>query len=223
MFEHRPNAGPRRARPSRPEGEVRYSVDPTVTTVVSALRGLKSKTGRSLEEWVRLVRSEGPPEIQGRRQWLRERHGLGASYARWIAERADGRADEVYEEKAYLAAAPRWVDEMFDGPRARLRPIYATLIEALSLGDDVRICPRRALVPVFRRHVFAEIRPALRRIDLGLALRTTPVSSRLVPAGTFGRRDRITHRIAIGSREEVDEEVRRWARIAYDMDAPVTG
>ena len=42
---------------------------------------------------------------------------------------------------------------------------------------------------------------------------------RLVPTGGKDKRDRITHRIAITSPEQIDEEVKRWIKTAYELDA----
>jgi hypothetical protein len=57
------------------------------------------------------------------------------------------------------------------------------------------------------------------RIDLGFALRDTPATGRLIDTGGFAKKDRITHRIPITSLSEIDDEVRRWLKVAYDMDA----
>jgi hypothetical protein len=34
-----------------------------------------------------------------------------------------------------------------------------------------------------------------------------------------GKKNRITHRIPITSRADIDAEVKRWLKTAYDMDA----
>ena len=46
--------------------------------------------------------------------------------------------------------------------REALRALHDRIIElGVSLGDDVRICPCKTIVPLYRKHVFAEIKPAL--------------------------------------------------------------
>jgi len=75
-------------------------------------------------------------------------------------------------------------------------------------------------VPLYRAHVFAQIKPATNtRIDLGLALKETKAEGRLIDTGGFEKKDRITHRIPITSVEEIDAEVERWLKRAYGMDA----
>jgi hypothetical protein len=72
----------------------------------------------------------------------------------------------------------------------------------------------------YRNHVFAQIKPTTRtRIDLGFALGPRKPEGRLIDTGGYAKKDRITHRIPISSLPEIDGEVNRWLRLAYDDDA----
>jgi hypothetical protein len=42
---------------------------------------------------------------------------------------------------------------------------------------------------------------------------------RLIDTGGYEKKDRITRRIEIKSEADIDDEVERWLRKAYDMDA----
>ena len=115
---------------------------------------------------------------------------------------------------------------MYAGTKAGLRPIHDRLIAlGRSLGKDVRICPCQTIVPLYREHVFAQIKPGTRtRIDFGLALAPLikakeKLPARLIDTGGFKKKDRITHRIAIESIDDIDKEVERWAKRAYALDA----
>ena len=197
-----------------------YSVHPGVTMVQSWLMSLPEKTGRSLDEWIQLVEEEGPTSDTERRDWLKAQHGLGTNSAWWIADRAAGRGREDGDPAAYLEAADGYVSAMFSGNRAALRPIYDRLLKlGMSLGNDVKVCPCQTIVPLYRRHVFAQIKPASNtRIDLGLSLKDTPTPVRLIDTGGLAKKDRITHRIAIASPADIDAEVKHWLRYAYDLD-----
>jgi PHP family Zn ribbon phosphoesterase len=118
-------------------------------------------------------------------------------------------------------SADRYVAEMFSGGKAALLPIYEELLKlGRSLGADVKVCPCQTMVPFYRNHVFGQIKPSTRdRIDLGLALKDTKVPKRLIDTGGFAKKDRITHRIEINSVNDIDDEVKRWLKKAYDMDA----
>jgi hypothetical protein len=197
-----------------------YGVHPGVVTVQNWLATLKEKTGRNLEEWLALIETKGPADEKGRRDWLKAEHGLGTNTAWWLAERSVGKGAEDGDPDAYLRSAPGVVDAMYAGSKAGLRPLHDRLVEvAAGLGDDVRVCPCKTIVPLYRQHVFAEIKPATRtRIDLGFALGDTRATGRLIETGGAAKKDRITHRIPITCPDDIDDEVRRWLRAAYDRD-----
>ena len=75
------------------------------------------------------------------------------------------------------------------------------------------------MVPLYRRHVFAQIKPATqKRIDLGFALGEEPFTSRLHDTGGQAKKDRITHCVAITSLADIDLQVKRWLKQAYERD-----
>jgi hypothetical protein len=199
-----------------------YTVHPGVAMMQDWVATLKPKTGRRLQEWIALVKRAGPPGEAARREWLKREHGLGTNSAWWIAERAEGKGAEDTDPDAYLAAAERWVDALFSGGKAGLRPLYDALLElGLSIGKDVKACPGKTIVPLYRKHVFAQLKPAARtRLDLGLALALAkgPLPKRLADTGGREKGDRITHRIPIETASDIDDEVRRWLRTAYELD-----
>jgi hypothetical protein len=151
-----------------------YDVHPGVAMVQKWITELKPKTGRSLEEWIALVKDQGPKEYQARRAWLKSKHKLGTNSAWWIAERADGRGDEEDSPETYLATAVRYVYEQYAGKKSALRPVFEQLLAlGKSLGPDVKACPCKTMVPLYRHHVFAQIKPTTNtRIDFGLCFTT---------------------------------------------------
>lgn len=199
-----------------------YSVHPGVAYVQAVIDNMPEKTGRSLEEWMALVEKSGPAGEKERIAWLKSQHKLGATTAGLIAECASGLEQETIFGPAYLEAAARYVEEMYDGPKADLRPIHDALVElVVSLGKDVKICPCTTIVPFYRNHVFAQIKPATRtRVDFGLALKgsTKKIPKRLIDTGGLKKGDRITHRIPLESPAEIDVQVREWANLAYELD-----
>ena len=182
---------------------------------------LKDRTGRSLDEWLALLKESGPKTEKEQRQWLRQKHQMGMNSAFWIAERAAGKTDETGDPETYLQAAEQYVEKMYSGKKADLRPLYDRLLAlGFSMGKDVKACPCQTMVPLYRRHVFAQIKPATQtRIDMGFALGALKGQGRLVETGGYAKKDRITHRIPISSPADIDGEVKRWLRVAYEGDA----
>lgn len=196
-----------------------YDVHPSLAMFQNVLAGLQQKTGRTLEDWIDLVEKEGPATDKARREWLKTRHGLGTNYAWWIAGRSLGKGDDGSPE-TYLKQAAEYVEQMYSGAKEPLRPLFDALLAlGRGLGKDVKVCPCQTIVPLYRKHVFAQIKPTTRtRIDLGLALKDTKVPKRLIDTGGFAKKDRITHRIEITSLKDIDAEVKKWLKAAYEMD-----
>jgi len=199
-----------------------YGVHPGVLMTQKWIGELKQKTGRTLDEWLKFIKKEGPQDEQPRRDWLKTKYGLGTNTAWWLAERSVGKGEESGDPDSYLKAAEKYVDEMFAGKKEHLRPIYDALLKlGLSMGKDAKACPCQTIVPLYRNHVFAQIKPTtLTRIDFGLALGDTKETpKRLINTGGYEKKDRITHRFEITSLKDIDDEVKKWLRVAYDRDA----
>lgn len=198
-----------------------YGVHPGVLTTQKWIGELKQKTGRTLEEWLKFINQDGPPGEQERRAWLKARQGLGTNAAWWLAERSVGKGEEAGDPDAYLKVAENYVEQMFAGKKEHLRPLYHALLKlGLALGDDVKACPCQTIVPLYRQHVFAQIKPTTQtRIDFGLALGDTKKTpKRLISTGGYEKKDRITPRFEITSAKDIDDELKRWLTIAYDRD-----
>ena len=197
-----------------------YGVHPGVAMTQKWIAELKQKTGRTLEEWLKLIKKSAPKDEQARREWLKTEHKLGTNSAWWLAERAGGKGSDVDDPDRYLEAAEGYVEQMFSGSKAGLRTIYAELLKVgLKIGKDVKACPCQTIVPLYRKHVFAQIKPTTtKRIDIGFALGDMKPTGRLIDTGGFAKKDRITHRIPLESISDIDDEVKRWLKVAYDRD-----
>jgi hypothetical protein len=197
-----------------------YGVHPGVLMTQKWIADLKQKTGRSLDEWLKLIRKSGPKDEKARREWLKAEHGLGTNSAGWLAERADGKGTEVADPDEYLKAAEGYVQKMFSGSKADLRPLYDELLKVgLKVAKDVKACPCQTIVPLYRNHVFAQIKPTtIKRVDIGFALGDMKPKGRLIDTGGFAKKDRITHRIEITALKDIDDEVKHWLKVAYDRD-----
>ena len=197
-----------------------YGVHPGILMTQKWIAELKQKTGRSLEEWLAHIKKAGPKDEQARREWLKKEYGLGTNTCWWLAERAEGKGAESGDPDLYLKAAEGYVEEMFSGGKAKLRPLYDALLKlGLKTGKEAKACPCQTIVPLYRNHVFAQIKPTTQtRIDMGFALGDMKPTGRLIDTGGFAKKDRITHRIPITSMDDIDDEVKHWLKVAYDRD-----
>src|ERR1044072_7936672 len=199
-----------------------YSVHPGVLMTQKWIGELKEKTGRSLDEWLAHIKKAAPKDEKGRREWLKEKYGLGTNTAWWLAEHAEGKGGESSDPDLYLEKAESDVEKMYSGGKAKLRPLYDALLKlGLKTGKEAKACPCQTIVPLYRNHVFAQIKPTTQtRIDFGLALGDTKKTPRrLIDTGGFAKKDRITHRFEITSLKDIDDEVKRWLKVANERDA----
>jgi hypothetical protein len=205
-----------------PKRKTLYSVHPGIAMIQKWVSDLQEKSGRSLDQWLKFIEDEGPGTVAERRAWLKDVHKIGGNTAAWLAQRSVGESGTSDESpEAYLKAAEIYVEQMFAGKKAGLKPIYdRLLVLGLNIAKEVKACPCQTIVPLYRNHVFAQIKPTTNtRIDMGFALKDTRAKGRLIDTGGFAKKDRITHRIPITSLAEIDDEVKRWLKIAYDLDA----
>jgi uncharacterized protein DUF5655 len=151
------------------------------------------------------------------------KYNLGTNTAWWISERVDGKGAEEGSPEAYLNTTAIYVEEQYTGTKEKLRPIYDELLRlGKSLGEDVKACPCKTTVLLYREHVFAQIKPATNtRIDLGFALARyeEKLPRRVIDTGVLANKDRITHRIELKSLAEIDAEVTKCLKMAYELDA----
>jgi len=163
----------------------------------------------------------GPPGEKECALWLKQKHGLGTNYASLIAGRLTRKREATEDAGEYLKHAQDYVDNMYAGPKEHLRAIYDEILTfAKTLGPDIAVSPCQTIVPIYRNHVIAQIKPTTRtRIDLGVALKDKKTSKRLINTGGFENKDRITHRIEISTPKDFDDDAKGWMRVAYDMDA----
>jgi len=174
-------------------------------------RNLPEKTGKTFDQWVAITRKEGLANRKERIAWLKSEHQLGSVTAMFIAAEAEGRSvvDEYADEGALL-------EGMYGGDKAALRPLYDELAKtARKVGKDVELTVCKTYVGIRGRKQFAMLKPGKSRVDLGLALKGVKPTGRLEAAGSLGN-DRMTHRVRISSKKEIDGEVKGWLQQAYE-------
>ncbi len=189
--------------------------EPTDLTAAVAA-SLSERTGRTLQEWVALVRDDGPDPLDQNavRRWLKERYGLlqntqwtiafaAAEAAGWRRPDVDGYADQVYA-----------------GAKAGLRPLHEAVVAAARcLGDDVEPQGRSTYIPLVRKTQFAAIAPGPRgTLRIGFRYRTAvPDDPRLAPAKGFAQATHWIH-LAPDSDDEDVRSIESLLAAAYDQN-----
>ncbi len=177
--------------------------------MASMIANMKSRTGRSLDEWLKITARAKLSKHGEIVKLLKADHGLGHGFANLVAHRTLG-------SDAGSSGADDLLATQYAGPKAALRPIYDRLINAVKgFGQDVELSPKKAYVSLRRSKQFGLIQPSTAtRLDLGLNLKGAPAKDRLEVAGAWNAM--CTHRVRLAAAGDVDAEVRAWLKQAYD-------
>ena len=179
------------------------SLDDATRTQIA---NIERKTGRSMDELVALVKTSRLEKHGEIVAWLKTEHGFGHGDANLVALTAK-RGSVVDQDGDAL------LDAMYAGPKAALRPFHDRVITLVQgFGDDVELAPKQAYVSLRRKKQFGTVGPASGgRLEVGLNLKGEPAGGRL--EATTGM---CTHRVRLGSPDELDAEVSGWLREAYE-------
>ncbi len=108
------------------------------------------------------------------------------------------------------------VDESFAGRSPVQREIYEAIMAHLATLGPVHADAVRVGVFLKSDRKFAEARPRARGLSLGLFLprpvRSPRITRALTPIG-----DRVVHFLTLTRVEDVDDELREWLSLAYDV------
>jgi hypothetical protein len=199
----------------------KYDIHPSVAMIQKWTAELPDKTGRSLEEWAELVRRSPLKTLAEKRAWLKAEYGHGTNTAWWIAEYSQGTATWDGDPDTYLKSAAKYVDDMFAVKgKEWQRPIFEAVVAfARSLGTDVKVCPCKTIVPLYRNRVFSELKPATRtRLELAFVLNEVPFKGRLQVNPRAKGNDRLRHLVSLEAPTDFDYEVKDWIKQAYRAD-----
>ena len=145
----------------------------SVAYAQKVIANLKSKTGRKIDEWIAFVRKSGPEDRdRTARRGSRTPTSSGPTTRGGLPNAPKARAATKTTPEAYLQQAPRYVEDMYAGQARRVAADLRGAAEnRAGPGREAKACPCKTIVPLYREHVFAEIKPATNSgIDLGLAL-----------------------------------------------------
>jgi hypothetical protein len=172
----------------------------------SQLRNIEISTGRSIDDWVAVIRSSGLTRHGQIVAMLKADHGLPHGAANRLALTALA-ADEPAPPSDPVSA-------LVAGRAPDIRAIHDRLWSEIERLGDVEVSPKKGYLSLRRRIQFAMEKPAAHHVDLGLVLPDEPVTDRLEAAATFNAL--FTHRVRVLSVEDVDGQLVGWLREAWE-------
>jgi predicted transport protein len=174
------------------------------------LDNLYKNTGKSLDEWITVVRKQNFEKHGQIVKFLKEQHSFTHGYANLVALKAKGSDAGSAESKNDL------ITQQYQG-KEHLKPIYDKLIrEIKKFGTDVEIAPKKAYVSLRRKKQFAMLQPATKtRFEIGLNLKGVKQTGKLQAITTANAM--CSHKINITAEKDIDREVLEWIQKAYEQ------
>lgn len=174
------------------------------------IKNLKEKTGKTLPQWLTVVKKSKLVKHGEIVKMLKGDHGVTHGFASMIAHQHLGSAAYTSNE-----SDDQLVANQYTGAKSGLKPIYDALIAAIKkFGDDVEIAPKKAYVSLRRKKQFAIIQPSTKdRVDVGIKLKDTKTTDRLEKAGSFN--SMVSHRVRLSAKKDVNAELKKWLKQAY--------
>jgi hypothetical protein len=166
----------------------------------------KSNTGRTLAAWVALAKKARLKTAKEARVWAKDQ-GLSIVYQGAVMETLFPATE----------GDDALVDAQYSGKKALLRPILEALIKVVgTFGGDVEVMPRQTQITFSRAKSFAVVRAATTdRVDVALKLHGEKGTRRLVLDAKAMKSDP-SHVVALGAAKDVDTELVKWLRLAYE-------
>ncbi len=169
---------------------------------------LQKNTGKSLEEWIEIVKIQSFAKHGEIMKFLKETHQLTHGFANMIALNATGSHAATIDNQDDL------ITKQYVG-KEHLKLIYDKLIsEILLFGNDIEISPKIAYVSLRRKKQFALLNPASKtRFEIGIILKGQEAKGKLEAEKPNAM---CSHKIKIAEIKDIDKEVINWLNAAYN-------
>lgn len=174
------------------------------------INNLKEKTGKGLDEWIKIVQAAKVEKHREIINFLKSEHDFTYGYANLVATKVREAASGSPRSEESL------VDAQYADAKSALRPIYDSIIRSVEkFGGDVEVSPKKTYVSLRRSKQFAIVQPSTKsRVDVGINLKGVKVTERLEPSGSFN--SMVSHRVRLSGPQDVDTELLGWLKEAYD-------
>ena len=177
------------------------TVDDATATMIA---NFPAKTGRPLDDWVRLARVSGLTKHGQIVSMLKAEHGMTHGFANFVANRALART--------MLPSEDDLVDAMYSGPKAEPAAAPRRRVAIVWLSGPISSWRPRRPTSASAAEAVRIVGPGPGgRLEIGLILGGVEPEGRLEPTTGMCK-----HRVRIDTREELDGELVGWLRKAYE-------
>lgn len=169
----------------------------------------KEKTGKTLEEWLEVVKASGHSKQMEILNWLKSGHKLNHMQATFVAIIYLNNGQPVYQNQDGL------LENQFVKCEA-MRPLFDEVSnKILSFFPDAQLIPKKTYLSFTATREFAAINIKPKEIRLGLDLGEEAFTELVQKAKLSGPMPRISHMIIIESISSFDQKVEAFLRQSY--------
>ena len=180
----------------------------TAAMAAKMIENLKINTGKSLEQWITIVRAKKISKHSEIIKFLKQEHSFTHGFANLIALKTRESDADSFKNKDDL------VDLQYKG-KEHFKSLYDKLVaEIEQFGNNIEIAPKKAYVSLRTKKQFAILNPVTKsRFEIGLIIKDQKGEGVLEEIKTSN--SMCSHKINLSSIEEINHEVMNWIKIAY--------
>lgn len=161
----------------------------------------KEKTGHSVEEWMKILKPQGPFKMKEALDWLKTEKGITHRHAAYVAAIYMNNGEPVYDSKALF--------ESHFSDKEDQRPLYEA-VESLvrATCSDLQVVPTKGYISFRNGKEFAVAKINRKNLRVGMDLGDQPFDEYVQKAKSLGTMPRISHMVEITLAEEVNEQLK---------------
>lgn len=170
----------------------------------------KEKTGRSLEEWLPVVKKSGLSKQMEITNWLKSEQQLNHLQASLLAGLYLNNGKPVYQNESGL------LENQF-AKCADMRPLYDLVsAQILKAFSDAQIIPKKTYISFTATREFAAVNIKPKEIRLGMDLGDMPFTDSLLPSKLSGPMPRISHMLVLTDGKQFDKKLLSMLQASYN-------
>jgi len=170
----------------------------------------KEKTGKTLEQWLPVVKASGFSKTMEITNWLKAAHKLNHLQASLLTGLYLNNGKPVYQNEASL------LDNQFVKCEA-MRSLYDAVSEKiLSLFTDTPLIPKKTYLSYTATREFAAINIKPKEIRLGMDLGDMPFTDTVQKTKLSGPMPRISHMVIITDMKQFDKKLIGLLQLSYN-------
>jgi hypothetical protein len=170
---------------------------------------LPKNTGKTLDQWMELVKKKGPEDRKEQVEWLKVKCNLDNVQAKTIVKMMhEGLAD--YDEDDLMK-------QHFNNDKVYQKPIFEKMIAFIKKFGKLSISVNKTYLSLRNNQQFALVKTSKDGLIIGVpgAAVKSAKSKEFIPAKNLGS-DKITHKIVMNDVTDVNDDVVKVLKASYD-------